>query len=332
MIKNRSYIFLLLLFVFACQSNTNRLEVDVSDVADPNVKIKRYGEALFNIDTTQLLPELKRLQPDFPVFLEGDLNNPVSLNRILNFVQDTLLISVYEDVEQTYPDLDLFTSQLNDAVRHLKYYFPKAPDLNAYTYISGFDYEHPVQLYENNLLIALDMYLGGDYWRYKQLGIPLYILPRFSSDYLARDCMFEIASSMIHPNINQQDVLSQMIYQGKLLWFVKAMIPNLEDRVLLDYTPEGLAWAGKNEGLVWAFMIENQMLYSAESTTVQKFIGEAPFTSFFGKDSPPRLGWFTGYRIVDAYMQKNSDISLGQLIREENAQKILKASAYKPEL
>lgn len=32
------------------------------------------------------------------------------------------------------------------------------------------------------------------------------------------------------------------------------------------------------------------------------------------------------------YLQKNSDISLGQLIREENAQKILKASAYKPGL
>ncbi|MEZ5147366.1 MAG: hypothetical protein R2759_09885 [Bacteroidales bacterium] len=54
MIKNRSYIFLLLLFVFACQSNNNRLEVDVSDVADPNIQIKRYGEALFSI-STQLL-------------------------------------------------------------------------------------------------------------------------------------------------------------------------------------------------------------------------------------------------------------------------------------
>ncbi|MEZ5147365.1 MAG: hypothetical protein R2759_09880 [Bacteroidales bacterium] len=73
-------------------------------------------------------------------------------------------------------------------------------------------------------------------------------------------------------------------------------------------TPEGLAWAGNNEGLVWAFMIKNECSIPPNPPPFRNFLGEAPLPPF-GKESPPRLGWFTGYRIVEAYMQKNNDVS-----------------------
>jgi uncharacterized protein YjaZ len=93
-----------------------------------------------------------------------------------------------------------------------------------------------------------------------------------------------------------------------------------------------MAWVKQNEGLIWAFMIENEALYSSEPDFKKKFILESPFTSYFGQDSPPRLGAYIGYRIVDSYMQKNRDITPESLMLEMNTTGILKESRYKPEL
>ncbi|MCB2222051.1 MAG: hypothetical protein KQI35_16830 [Bacteroidetes bacterium] len=330
--RDRIFVYVLIFFLAGCGSEHDRFHVNLSDTPEPEVHIKRYGEALFELDTTNLRAELEGLQPEFKVFLYGDLNNPVQLNRIRRFVQDTLLINVYKKCKEKYASLSNLEDGLTVAFHHLQYYFPEAPIPGVYTYVSGFDYEHPVQLYQDNLLIALDMYLGSDYPYYKNLGLPLYVLDRFEPDYIVRDCMDEIAGKLLNPAFDEDDLLSFMIHEGKRLWFIKAMQPDLEENILLNYSADQLAWAQQNEGLVWAFLIENQLLYSSEMTDIQKFVGETPFTSFFGKESPPRLGWFIGYRIVDRYMQKNSAISLEQLIREQEAQKILKASAYKPEL
>jgi hypothetical protein len=330
--KDRVFFLCFFLLMVGCQSEHDRFHIDVSDIPRPDVNIHRYGEALFELDTANLRSELERLQPEFRVFLYGDLNNPVQLNRIRRFVQDTLLINVYADCKAKYPSLSGLEGDLSAAFQYLLYYFPEAPLPGVYTYVSGFDYEHPVQLYQDNLLIALDMYLGSGYPYYKNLGLPLYVLDRFEPDYIVRDCMDEIAGKVLNPSVEADDLLSYMIHEGKRLWFIKAMQPDLEENILFNYSADQLAWAQRNEGLVWAFLIENQLLYSSEMTDIQKFVGEAPFTSFFGKESTPRLGWYIGFRIVNRYMQKNSDINLGQLIREQEAQQILKASAYKPEL
>jgi len=39
---------------------------------------------------------------------------------------------------------------------------------------------------------------------------------------------------------------------------------------------------------------------------------------------------YLAYKIVNSYMNKKKNITLDQLLREENAQKILQESKYKP--
>ena len=144
--------------------------------------------------------------------------------------------------------------------------------------------------------------------------------------------MHQMGLNLINYRNQGNDLLDFMINKGKLLWFVKAMIPDLAEEVLFDYTPEQMAWAIQNEGLIWAFMIENEVLYSSEPDYKQKFILEGPFTSYFGQESPPRLGAYIGYKIVNHYMQRNGEVTLALLMQEYDAPKILKGSKYKPEL
>ena len=91
-----------------------------------------------------------------------------------------------------------------------------------------------------------------------------------------------------------------------------------------------MQWALKNEGNIWAFLIEQQLLFSADPQGITKLMTDAPFTSGFANNSPGRLGAFTGWQIVRDYMKEADGITLRQLMEDTDAQKILKVSKYKP--
>ena len=82
---------------------------------------------------------------------------------------------------------------------------------------------------------------------------------------------------------------------------------------------------------MWSYFIQNKMLYSTDLNEIMKFTHEGPFTSAFSKESPARTAHWVGWQIVRAYMNKNPEITLQQLMDEMDAQKILTQSKYKPE-
>jgi hypothetical protein len=328
-IRNFS-LFMILFVSFGCSRTKTRFEVDITGVSLPAVSIQRYGETLFNLDKGNLKDELLRIQSTFHPFLEGDLNQPENIEKIRNFIDDTLLIMVYNDCMVRFPTLNRLESDLHQAFRYYRYHFPESVIPQVFTYISGFDYQHPVYLHNNNLLIALDMYLGEDYTYYRQLGLPAYVLTSFNPEYILRDCAEQLADRELPYSESDYHLLGRMIGEGKRLWFIKSLIPSLKEEILFDYPRAKMDWARRNEGMVWAFLIENELLFSAQTIDFQKFINHAPFTSFFGNESPPRLGWWIGYRIVDAYMNKNREVSLIELLQEKDSHKILSNSGYKP--
>jgi len=64
---------------------------------------------------------------------------------------------------------------------------------------------------------------------------------------------------------------------------------------------------------------------------IVRFIGPAPFTSSFTNDSPGRTGSWLGWQIVRKYMKKNPEITLPELMKDDDYQKILNDSGYSPE-
>ena len=236
---------LIILALFSCSRTTDRYKDDVSGVKIEKVKIGRYEQALFSIDKSNLKTELEKLQPQYPMFLDGDLNDTSNLKRISDYLNDTLLISVFKDCQQRWPDLSLLESELTEAFRHYKYYYPSKKLPDVYTYISGFDYEYPVQYFDDHLLIAIDLYLGADYPRYKKLGLANYILKRFDKEYLIRDCMLTMARTETDLVKGGTVLLNLMVREGKLIWFTGIMLPDLPETVLLDYTEAQWQWARK---------------------------------------------------------------------------------------
>jgi uncharacterized protein YjaZ len=64
---------------------------------------------------------------------------------------------------------------------------------------------------------------------------------------------------------------------------------------------------------------------------IRKLTGEAPFTSYFSKESPGRAGVWLGFRIVESYMMKNPGIKIEEMIKNTNVQGILEKAKYSPQ-
>jgi len=180
------------------------------------------------------------------------------------------------------------------------------------------------------LLISLDMYLGKDFEPYGMSRIPQYRCMRATEDFLVRDIMLEVASRIPVSYKTENILLDQMVEKGKTLYFLDATLPHLHDTTMIAYTAQQLDWCHANERNLWAFIIENELLFSSDYEKTHKLIIDGPFTSFFPDGSPGRTGWWIGWQIVRRFMESNPKVSLPQLMEELTARQILDNSGYNP--
>jgi hypothetical protein len=74
----------------------------------------------------------------------------------------------------------------------------------------------------------------------------------------------------------------------------------------------------------------HELLFETDHVLKNKFLGERPNIFEIGDRCPGRVGRWVGWEIVKAYMEKNPELSLVDLMNDRNANKIFQASKYKP--
>jgi len=297
---------------------------------DSVFKIHRYEKALFGIDMNNLKAGLKSIKNEYNFFLSGNLDDPKNLLQIKGFVDNPRLISIYKETLKKYPDLNDLEKQFSDALTHYHYYFPEEKIPKLYSYVSDLAYEEPIIYADSVLVIELDMYLGKDCSFYPMVELPVYKTYRCSKEFIIGDCMKEIAKKNISYNHSDPSFLNQIIYEGKILYFVDAMMPETPENIKIGYTPEQTEWCKKNEVNIWKFFVDQKILYQTDPTILSKFLNDAPFTPGFPRESPGQIGIWLGWQIIHSYMNNHEKTSLQELMRNTDAQKILKDSKYKP--
>jgi hypothetical protein len=323
-------IFLTILFV-SCNRHKNRLNVDVSRVDVPDVVIRRYDMDLFSIPSGDLKNGLRPLQAKYSIFLGEEIGDTLKLREMRDYLENERNIEFHDACKAKYPDLKSVEQELTGAFRHLKYYFPDISVPVVYSYISGGDYENPVQLSDNAMIIALDDFLGKDCRAYQADGLPLYKAAGMDRSNIVPGCMSAMADALFPPNPVMNNLLGQMVEAGKKIWFMDAMLPDYPDSLKISYTRKQFEWMTKNESHVWAAIITNKMLWSTSTQVIRMLMADGPFTPEFSRESPPRLGEWIGWQIVKDYMLKNPKVTLKELMMENDPQKILTLSGYKPE-
>lgn len=328
-----SFLLLTIMLVSSCSERNKRpfYEADISDIHIDEISISRYEEVLFNLNPFIIKEELLPYHEEFYFFLGEAIHDPEGQRQLYNYVTDPFLIELYFDSKEVWPDLSELRNSLERVFRFYKYHFTYEEIPRVYTYISGIDYNPPVIYSEGHMVIALDKYLGADFTYYDQLRIPRYLSRWMIPEMLPADVVRALAVKHLDAiSPGPQTLLDHMIHAGKKQFFMDCMLPRMNDSLKINYTGSQLEWITRNEGFVWAYKLDNELLYSTDHGTINIFMGKAPFTSTFSRQSAPQTGVWIGWQIVREYMRRNPDITLQELIEETNARKILTGARYRP--
>lgn len=318
LLKNVIWVCLTALLISSC-TDKNKLDVDTSKI-DITLNVTRFDSLFFNTKPEEL-PKVKK---QFGYLFPANVPDSIWLAKINN--PDSRYL--FDEVQKVFPDFKSQTEELSELFKHVKYYFPKFKVPKAVTLISDIDYNNKVIYADSLLLISLDMYLGKNHEVYQ--NFPKYVKSSYTKEQIKVDVAREITLISL-PKNKLRTFVSHCIQQGKLLYTIKAFIPNVKDSVLMNYPSNKMLWANNNQEFVWRYFVENNLLFSTDRNVSKRLLDDAPFSKFYltnDKDSPGRIGAFIGYKIVSAYL-KNNDKSLIKMLRTPN-DIIFKQSKYKP--
>jgi hypothetical protein len=329
-------ILLFVILMMSCKRNPYR--IDVSSVSS-DIEIKRLEKDLFTLDPDQITGSVPALRERYGTFLQlfsyvintGDVNDTSFGDFLTKFCTNRLNNEVYMSVMHQYPDVKNVEQGLELAFRHYKWYLPDARVPAVYTCITGFN--NSLIIGDSVLGIGLDRYLGRDCEYYKQLQIYRYLAARMNSWNIVPDCIYGWGASewdFSSAGYKKDDVLSEMIHEGKLKYFQKCMIPEINDTLLFGFSADQMMFCRNNEMQMWQYLVEHDLLFSTDQLTIRKLTGEAPFTAFFTNESPGRAATWLGFRIVESYMMKNKGTDLRGLMKNTDIQGILEGARYNP--
>lgn len=238
---------------------------------------------------------------------------------------------VLDTIQLLYSHFDPVYKQMEDGFRRFKYYFPTLPTPKITTVFTEFF--APTATNDQHLLLSLEFFLGKDYPTYKALDIPEFIARRLSKPYIPIYAATAWIDQVFDEFPKQQNrFLDKAVEEGKKIYLLKALYPQLADTLLSGWSSSQLKWLNENQFQSWTYFIEKNYLYNTNVVDFAPLIIDAPFTSAPGvpPESAPRIGVYAGWMIVNEYMKKNQDVSIQELILNPNADLILKQSGYRP--
>lgn len=339
--KIRSIAFFLLLTIFAATTSCkkNHYKVNTSSI-NVNIKIKRLEKDLFTLNPDEILQMVPALKKKYNGFLQlfslvvntGDINETSFGDLLLRFCSDKQNNEVFALTMKQFPEVESIEKELQGAFSHYLYYFPEKGVPAVFTCITGFN--NSIITGDSLLGIGLDRYLGANCEYYPRLNIYKYIAARMTPENIVPDCIYGWGASewdfsaLKYPTDN---VLAEIIHNGKLKYFEKCMLPETSDEIIFGFTPGQMKFCRNNESQMWQYLVENNLLFSSDQFTIRKLTGEAPFTGYFTKESPGRAAIWLGFRIVESYMMKNPGIKIQEMIKNTDVQGILEKAKYSPQ-
>ncbi|TRX38764.1 gliding motility lipoprotein GldB [Flavobacterium sp. ZT3R18] len=283
------------------------------------IKVERFDKIFFETPPK----DLAKVKKQFPYFFSPKINDTVWLNKM----QAPIWREVYSEVQKKYSNIEGVQNDLETLYKHIKYYFPETKQPKLITLISDMDCNNKAIYADSLVIVSLELYLGKEHKFYQ---FPKYIKQNFEQSQIMPDIVTSFSVRKIAPPTDKNFV-SQMIYFGKQLYLKDVLLPESSDADKIGYTPEQIVWCQENEGYIWRYFVERQMLFSDDQKLTNRFIDPAPFSKFYleiDNDSPGQVGSWIGWQMVRSFMA-NNDVTVAQLMKTD-AKEIFEKSKYKP--
>lgn len=332
----RKSIFFLLLSVLALSScNSDRLDVDASDVKVNIAFLNMDSTLLFTKDSNSFKVVHTQWEKQIPELYQYQMYcyNLKKLDASTNFrnyrrlidgnygagkESNSYMLELEDALREKFNTKDLANRKLRirSGFQHLKYHLPKVQIPKVITFNNSL-FTTAVFCGEKNISIGLEWYLGGDHALVKEVPsqkVDSWMKDRMRTDYLERDVLFGWILTNVLRDI-EGNMAQYIVHYGKALYLTEAAYPKAEKRIILRYTQKDFDWALKNEEAFWNYLIQQKLLLTKKELDIANMVNDGPFTPGIPEEgAPDRLGQFLGWRMVKQFMDAHEEVSLQDLV------------------
>lgn len=304
------------------------------------VQIQRFEQELFDSTNGLNKEHFNKLALKYGLFYRSFCTDLINIPHdeisdnfqrgLTAFITYPTISKLKHEVDSVFPDLSAEEEELTKAMDIYYDEFPKANKVKFVSFLTEFGYAHVT--YDTIIGIGLDMYLGDKYALYPALEFPEFMYLKLRREYMLANTIKALAIGKFESQLTDKRFLAMMIFEGKLKYFTKKLLPHVHDSLIFGYSQKQLDWCKENESMIWAHFVQEKLLFSQDIPQYMRYFNDGPFTSAPGvpPQSSPAIGVYAGYKIIEAYMENESNISLEDLMANKNWDEILKLSKYRP--
>lgn len=331
---NKLIVLGLILMLTSC-SGKNKFDVDISN-QELDLSISRLDQELFNADLYNLRELNSKWTKEYNFLYEtfisrmmniGLPQDPMITYRLEKFLTDSTVNLIKIELDKSFLDFSSYEKDLENAFKHYSYYFPEKTIPKIVTFYSNFSGAKTFP-YSDTLGIGLDMFIGRSTDIVKFLPPDTYF--QYTKDDMdPENTVSEAMKSWIYYNFSERrefinhsnyairkDFLSSIIYHGKMMVALDAMMPKKSIATKFEYTQEEIDWCERSEKQLYENLIEFKLVYSKNPKEIAAYINPGSFTPGLPPESPGGIGKWIGYRMVKQYYEEN-DISLQKLLTKK---------------
>ena len=304
---------------------------DIPDISSIKMQVERITleEELMNVNGWQEVETFlgeNRVFADYFLHADQYPHDSILAKKVYRLLKAPSVDTLFMECKQVFANMDDILADYKQAYQIINYHYPNTPVPKLATVVTAF--YNDLYVSDSLIIVGLDYFLGPE--ATFRPDEHQYILKRFKKESLVPTIMNFVSNEFNQIDQTHHTLLSDMINIGKSFYFTSQVLPCTPDSLIIGYTAEEIKLVNENQEIIWANLIENELLYERNDYMKNKFIGERPNVSEISENCPGRVGAWLGWEIVKKYMEKNSDVTITELMAETDAHKIFQMAKYRP--
>ena len=313
--------------LFVSCTKDKRQDLDTSN-AVVDLRSENLDQALFACksikDVQNFLDKHPYLAREY--FANTQLNSDQLAAHLFNILQNPDFLTFRKQLDTLIGDRKkTILDPLAEAFKQIKYHYPTFNAPKVEFIITGFT-GNDLYISDSLIIIGLD-YFGGPKAMYRP-DVFDYQLRRYQKEYIVPSIVFFESNRFNRMDPTDKTLLADMVGYGKGFAFVKQVMPNAPDSLIIGYSADNLRRTYASQHDIWAYFVAGKLLYESVDLKKKKFIEERPFTTEIGQKVPGAIARWVGWRIVNRFRAEKPSVTLPELMEMDNAPQILQDSGY----
>lgn len=243
---------------------------------------------------------------------------------------------VFKSVQAHYARYPKLQKDIEKCIGALQQAFPDAGKFRIWSYFSQFSNYTTFADTANGYQVlgySAEMFMNDTFALYSLLDdFPSWLKRYTSTQQIAPYLAATYLNSRFGDLHKRGNMLEEAVFQGKLWYSMEKLCPDVKPPVLFGYSEDEWKFLKQEEGNMWNFYVKQNVLFNTDfNQGYKRYFVQGDQTTGAGlpEGCPPRIGCYSGYRIIQAFADKTG-ASLADIWKETNASLILQKSGYNP--